>query len=212
MDPANRPKILNNKIFLSLHTAVLPAGHGRKHGASQGGPLLALQNVHLQIQDIGHNLPPERAPGPSPADLCPGEFNPQGLRHLKERKRTMDPANRPKILNNKIFLYLTEFFAGMSVMAVELGATQVPHHLAALLKAAHSVFCQGGRHRPQQKKRKHKDHHSFQGFYWRWGLCILSVPGPGRGFFRALCVFWSAAGQGAGTALRSSTIRGAAMA
>lgn len=26
------------------------------------------------------------------------------------------------ILKNKLFLYLTEFFAGMSVMAVELGA------------------------------------------------------------------------------------------
>ncbi len=37
----------------------------------------------------------------------------------------MDPANRPKILNNKIFLYLTEFFAGMSVMAVELGASRL---------------------------------------------------------------------------------------
>ena len=30
-----------------------------------------------------------------------------------------------KILNNKIFLYLTEFFAGMSVMAVELGASRL---------------------------------------------------------------------------------------
>ena len=30
-----------------------------------------------------------------------------------------------KILNNKIYLYMTEFFAGMSVMAVELGAKVV---------------------------------------------------------------------------------------
>lgn len=30
-----------------------------------------------------------------------------------------------KILNNKVFLYLTEFFAGMSVMAVELGASRL---------------------------------------------------------------------------------------
>ncbi len=30
-----------------------------------------------------------------------------------------------KILKNKIFLYLTEFFAGMSVMAVELGASRL---------------------------------------------------------------------------------------
>ena len=31
--------------------------------------------------------------------------------------------NTTPILKNKIFLYLTEFFAGMSVMAVELGAS-----------------------------------------------------------------------------------------
>ena len=30
-----------------------------------------------------------------------------------------------KILNNKIYLYMTEFFAGMSVMAVELGASRL---------------------------------------------------------------------------------------
>ena len=29
------------------------------------------------------------------------------------------------ILNNKIYLYMTEFFAGMSVMAVELGASRL---------------------------------------------------------------------------------------
>lgn len=33
--------------------------------------------------------------------------------------------NKEKILNNKLFLYLTEFFAGMSVMAVELGASRL---------------------------------------------------------------------------------------
>ena len=32
----------------------------------------------------------------------------------------MDKKNQG-VLKNKIFLYLTEFFAGMSVMAVELG-------------------------------------------------------------------------------------------
>ena len=32
--------------------------------------------------------------------------------------------NRP-MLKNKVFLYLTEFFAGMSVMAVELGASRL---------------------------------------------------------------------------------------
>ena len=29
------------------------------------------------------------------------------------------------ILRNKMYLYLTEFFAGMSVMAVELGASRL---------------------------------------------------------------------------------------
>ena len=29
------------------------------------------------------------------------------------------------ILSNKVYLYLTEFFAGMSVMAVELGASRL---------------------------------------------------------------------------------------
>lgn len=33
--------------------------------------------------------------------------------------------NKKKILKNKLFLYLTEFFAGMSVMAVELGASRL---------------------------------------------------------------------------------------
>ena len=33
--------------------------------------------------------------------------------------------NTTPILKNRIFLYLTEFFAGMSVMAVELGASRL---------------------------------------------------------------------------------------
>lgn len=36
-----------------------------------------------------------------------------------------DEANSPRILKNKVFLYFTEFFAGMSVMAVELGASRL---------------------------------------------------------------------------------------
>ena len=32
---------------------------------------------------------------------------------------------RTRILQNKAYLYLTEFFAGMSVMAVELGASRL---------------------------------------------------------------------------------------
>lgn len=34
------------------------------------------------------------------------------------------------ILKNKLFLYLTEFFAGMSVMAVELGASVCWHRIS----------------------------------------------------------------------------------
>lgn len=37
----------------------------------------------------------------------------------------MDRKSAPKILKNKMFLYITEFFAGMSVMAVELGASRL---------------------------------------------------------------------------------------
>ncbi|WP_330370390.1 fused MFS/spermidine synthase [Butyrivibrio sp. AE3003] len=33
--------------------------------------------------------------------------------------------DKKSILNNKMFLYMTEFFAGMSVMAVELGASRL---------------------------------------------------------------------------------------
>ena len=33
--------------------------------------------------------------------------------------------NEKNILNNKYFLYVTEFFSGMSVMAVELGASRL---------------------------------------------------------------------------------------
>lgn len=34
-------------------------------------------------------------------------------------------SDRSPILKNRIYLYLTEFFAGMSVMAVELGASRL---------------------------------------------------------------------------------------
>ena len=42
-----------------------------------------------------------------------------------ERKLMMEKREIPKILNNKWYLYMTEFFAGMSVMAVELGASRL---------------------------------------------------------------------------------------
>ena len=41
-----------------------------------------------------------------------------------KRKSVMSSKENP-ILKNKIYLYLTEFFAGMSVMAVELGASRL---------------------------------------------------------------------------------------
>ena len=40
------------------------------------------------------------------------------------KRRTIDLDKHP-ILENKVYLYLTEFFAGMSVMAVELGASRL---------------------------------------------------------------------------------------
>lgn len=43
---------------------------------------------------------------------------------MKEKKEGITAADRP-ILKNKLYLYLTEFFAGMSVMAVELGASRL---------------------------------------------------------------------------------------
>ena len=39
--------------------------------------------------------------------------------------RKVDKMKEKKILQNKAYLYLTEFFAGMSVMAVELGASRL---------------------------------------------------------------------------------------
>ena len=43
---------------------------------------------------------------------------------MKEKKEGITAADRP-ILKNKSYLYLTEFFSGMSVMAVELGASRL---------------------------------------------------------------------------------------
>lgn len=42
-----------------------------------------------------------------------------------KQSHTILEEKMPKILKNKLFLYLTEFFAGMSVMAVELGASRL---------------------------------------------------------------------------------------
>ena len=37
----------------------------------------------------------------------------------------MEQQTKAKILSNRYYLYLTEFFSGMSVMAVELGASRL---------------------------------------------------------------------------------------
>lgn len=44
---------------------------------------------------------------------------------LKDLQDSQNRESERRILNHKIYLYLTEFFAGMSVMAVELGASRL---------------------------------------------------------------------------------------
>lgn len=44
---------------------------------------------------------------------------------MKIEEKGVNDLETRKILNNKLYLYLTEFFAGMSVMAVELGASRL---------------------------------------------------------------------------------------
>lgn len=44
---------------------------------------------------------------------------------MKKKNQSEAPAASAKILKNKWYLYMTEFFAGMSVMAVELGASRL---------------------------------------------------------------------------------------
>ncbi len=56
-----------------------------------------------------------------------GYMERKGLRSnmsSNKEKKTVTVADRP-ILKNKLYLYITEFFAGMSVMAVELGASRL---------------------------------------------------------------------------------------
>lgn len=47
------------------------------------------------------------------------------LYEADRRKQTLDTLSKRPILKNKYYLYLTEFFAGMAVMAVELGASRL---------------------------------------------------------------------------------------
>ena len=54
--------------------------------------------------------------------------------------------NEKNILHNKYFLYVTEFFAGMSVMAVELGASRL---MAPYFSSSQIVY------------RRHHDRHGF---------------------------------------------------
>lgn len=44
---------------------------------------------------------------------------------MSDNKKKVSDKPYPKILKNKVYLYLTEFFSGMSVMAVELGASRL---------------------------------------------------------------------------------------
>ena len=50
--------------------------------------------------------------------------------------------NEKNILNNKYFLYVTEFFSGMSVMAVELGASRL---MAPYFSSSQIVWTEIGR-------------------------------------------------------------------
>ena len=45
--------------------------------------------------------------------------------NTNNRRTTMNSASYPRILQNKLYLYLTEFFSGMAVMAVEIGAQRL---------------------------------------------------------------------------------------
>ena len=60
----------------------------------------------------------------------------------------MERKNRG-ILKNKLFLYLTEFFSGMSVMAVELGASRLlaPYFIARPENNAKKAVLQGANYK-----------------------------------------------------------------
>ena len=52
-------------------------------------------------------------------------MRPQGAENGKRRRTKRNMKEKKSILNNKGYLYLTEFFSGMAVMAVELGANRL---------------------------------------------------------------------------------------
>ena len=68
----------------------------------------------------------------------------------------MERKNRG-ILKNKLFLYLTEFFSGMSVMAVELGASR----LLAPYFSSSQIVCMDDHHR------NHHDCYGTGKYLWR---------------------------------------------
>ena len=52
--------------------------------------------------------------------------------------------NQRPILHNKAYLYLTEFFAGVSVMAVELGASRLgTSRIVNMAKVEDTKECHG---------------------------------------------------------------------
>lgn len=57
--------------------------------------------------------------------ICYDNKNGPRVIGLSEGKRKAVRMKQARILQNKTYLYLTEFFAGMSVMAVELGASRL---------------------------------------------------------------------------------------
>lgn len=57
--------------------------------------------------------------------ICYDSKNGQPQNGWSEGKRKAVTMKQARILQNKTYLYLTEFFAGMSVMAVELGASRL---------------------------------------------------------------------------------------
>ena len=66
-----------------LHTCIFPTGYCRQHGTAHGRSFFAFYHIHLQIQDIGYHLLPQRALGSATADLGPLQMDSQRFCHLQ---------------------------------------------------------------------------------------------------------------------------------